>query len=854
VIITADGLVLSQYHVSHQADPADPTKDATPGTKMTVILHDGTRSEAERLGGDAVLDLSLLKLTGPGPYPHAPLSDWADVTAGETVLKAGHPRGYFGGQPPLLRRGRVLWSGEGMFVADAPLDGGDSGGPYFDADGRLIGIVFSSWLPASVAGNGTAYTRGVIPQSAHALSQLRGRIEPMARGEVRRPSPDVEFAVRQMQVRAAKIPALTADRWSQGATTLASYREVVSVAKSGVVAILDGDSAVVLGTVVAAEGLVVTVASRVPHDARCRLPDGRLVQAKVVGVHPAFDLALLRLPAAGLEAVGWAEANPAVGSIVVAAGADDLPLAVGIVSAGRRDLPGPHPATVTRPQRQPATLPEVIGSAVQGRGYWVEFAEGEAVRAGIEPGDVILSIGGMAVRSHQELARCVRGRAAGDRLPVRLLRSGRHVELRLTLRARSVIGFTNREAGYPTVFEHDLPLDAAECGSPVVGLDGKAVGLTVARLGGSGCMAVPADVVQRLLPELKAGRPLAALPPIKAPPADGANTGGPIGNPSPSAGAPTKLTIEALRQGLADWRDRFRSLSVEYDVVSEAHVEPLQLLAWNMHSIRDYQERHQVAFDGRKRFQEIQGPSVMPFYAPLDLVVPDPKAPPEVKRAVEDARTLAVSQGKEDVDRLFAGIVGQPELSRLIYDGETCVRWSQGARKMMKVPAPRLSIFSTYLANLGLQPPDANPGERPTAQQAFWFPASLDLYETLRVLPVEQEIDGVACVILEAELNRELEGRGVRIQDRIWFASNLGFSPVRWEQREDGVLTGVRENSDFDEFALNCWLPWEATWTLYAPKWAAERYRNQPAYGFNMRLRKARVNEVPQALFQTVEQ
>src|SRR4029450_12520278 len=112
----------------------------------------------------------------------------------------------------------------------------------------------------------------------------------------------------------------------------------------------------------------------------------------------------------------------------------------------------------------------------------------------------------------------------------------------------------------------------------------------------------------------------------------------------------------------------------------------------------------------------------------------------------------------------------RPELTRLVYDGETCVRWDPALRKMTKVPASRISGFVPlmYLANLGLRPPDPDSGERPTAQQAFWFPASLDLYETSRVLPVEQTVDGCACVVLEGEFLPAVEGKRIRTQDRIW--------------------------------------------------------------------------------------
>jgi serine protease Do len=845
VIITADGLILSQYHVTHQTGAAGQAKDAVPGTKTTVILHNGTRAEAELLGADVALDLSLLKLTKPGPYPHAPLGDGPDPAPGDIVLKVGHPRGYLKGRPPLVRCGRVVWAGEGMFVSDAPIEGGDSGGPYFDPDGRLVGIVLNSWAPPGVvdpAGDAISSARGVIPASANALSRVRGCLPSMAKGEVRRPSAETaEEKVRRLEAGAAKHPPLPSGRWSQGRTTLAGYRDVVAAARTAVVAVLDGDVTVVLGTVVGGDGLVVTVASRVPDRARCRLPDGWVVAAEVAGVDPAFDLALLKLPVDGLKAVEWADADPAAGSLLAAPGPDELPIAAGVVSAARRDLPGPHPKAVARARKEPAGLPAVIGSAVEGRGYWVEYAEGNAAAAGVQAGDVILTIGGTPVRSHQDLAACVRGRVAGERLGVRLLRAGRPVELTMTLGSRFSMAVTERPGGYPTVFEHDLPLTTAECGGPVVGLDGKALGLTVARVGVSGCVAVPGAVVRRLVPGLKAGKPVPALP--KNPPEPGKAS-----RPA-AAGAPVTLTVDRLREKLTERRDRFRSLSVEYDVVSEADVEPVRLLSWNMHHVRDGHESHRVAFAGNKRFQEVRLPPVVPFAAPQDLVGPDPNAPPAVRRSVEDHRQSSVAlKGKDDVRRLFAR-ADRAERTRAVYDGETCFTLDP-AGKMMRAPPSSATVPSMYLANLGLRPPDpAAPAERRKAQQAYWFPGNLDLYEASRVLSTEQPIDGARCVVLEGEANVVVEGKKLRLSDRIWLDPTVGFGPRRWERRVGGVLTDVRANSDFEKFAAGCWLPWEASWTRCAPGWTAEEFRGRPAYTDHIRLRKARVNDVPENLF-----
>ena len=147
VIITADGIVLSQGHVSHWTfgDGATIRPDSWPtgsaGDSTTVILHDGRECPAELLGANRTHDLSLLRLLEPGPYPHVPIRATAPVEVGDWVLKIGHPLGYRKGRSAPVRLGRVTGGTAEIFGTDCMLSGGDSGGPYFSLDGQLVGIV-----------------------------------------------------------------------------------------------------------------------------------------------------------------------------------------------------------------------------------------------------------------------------------------------------------------------------------------------------------------------------------------------------------------------------------------------------------------------------------------------------------------------------------------------------------------------------------------------------------------------------------------------------------------------------------------------------------------------------------------
>ena len=182
-------------------------------------------------------------------------------------------------------------------------------------------------------------------------------LDAMRRGEV---SPyDSEESVRTDRELANSARLQAAD-FSQGSASLAQYRSIVEPTRASVVVVLNAGVAVSLGTIVGAEGWVVTKASELPGQPTCRLPDGKVVSARVAGVDPAFDLALLSVPATDLKPVRWADDfNPPVGTLLAAVGTEQ-PLAVGVVSVPRRDLGAPVRPTDALPLRIPAGRPEIV--------------------------------------------------------------------------------------------------------------------------------------------------------------------------------------------------------------------------------------------------------------------------------------------------------------------------------------------------------------------------------------------------------------------------------------------------------------------------------------------------------------
>jgi serine protease Do len=129
VIISEDGYVLTAGHVS-----------GTPNKKVILTLADGRKVKAVTLGANRIIDSGLIKITDEGKYPAVEMGNSQIVKAGDWCVAIGHPGGWKQGRDPVVRLGRVLGSTKDVIRTDCTIVGGDSGGPLFDMDGKVIGI------------------------------------------------------------------------------------------------------------------------------------------------------------------------------------------------------------------------------------------------------------------------------------------------------------------------------------------------------------------------------------------------------------------------------------------------------------------------------------------------------------------------------------------------------------------------------------------------------------------------------------------------------------------------------------------------------------------------------------------
>ncbi|MDB6071351.1 MAG: hypothetical protein JWL81_2522 [Verrucomicrobiales bacterium] len=130
VIINKDGLILTAAHVTQAT-----------GNNLTIIFPDGRRVKGTSLGANRTTDAGMARITEPGDYPFVEMGSSDMLNLGDWVIAMGHPGGYSYERRPPVRLGRV-WRRDldGALFTSCPLIGGDSGGPLFDLEGRLVGI------------------------------------------------------------------------------------------------------------------------------------------------------------------------------------------------------------------------------------------------------------------------------------------------------------------------------------------------------------------------------------------------------------------------------------------------------------------------------------------------------------------------------------------------------------------------------------------------------------------------------------------------------------------------------------------------------------------------------------------
>lgn len=129
VIISSQGLILTAAHVIGKT-----------GKKMKVRFANGKRASAISLGGSELSDAGMLKIIDEGPWPFVEMAENQSSQIGDWCFGLGHPGGFDAKRGVVVRIGRIIGKKDETMQTDSRLLGGDSGGPLFDFQGKVIAI------------------------------------------------------------------------------------------------------------------------------------------------------------------------------------------------------------------------------------------------------------------------------------------------------------------------------------------------------------------------------------------------------------------------------------------------------------------------------------------------------------------------------------------------------------------------------------------------------------------------------------------------------------------------------------------------------------------------------------------
>ncbi|MGV0624713.1 S1C family serine protease [Mycolicibacter minnesotensis] len=149
IILSTDGMILTNNHVVSAAAKAEPGAKGQPRT--TVTFSDGRTAPFTVVGTDPASDIAVVRVQGVSDLTPITIGSSADLRVGQNVVAVGSPLGLEGtvttGIVSALNR-PVSTSGEAgnqntvldAIQTDAAINPGNSGGALVNMNGDLVGV------------------------------------------------------------------------------------------------------------------------------------------------------------------------------------------------------------------------------------------------------------------------------------------------------------------------------------------------------------------------------------------------------------------------------------------------------------------------------------------------------------------------------------------------------------------------------------------------------------------------------------------------------------------------------------------------------------------------------------------
>lgn len=301
-----------------------------------------------------------------------------------------------------------------------------------------------------------------------------------------------------------------------GQAVTAAFEAQRLVLQTSSAIILNGRKEIACGIVISPDGYILTKASEIAGVSSLGVTVDRQKYgaANVLVTDPAWDVALLKVDATGLVPVAFASTSDIPqGTWVAANGAT--------TRTARRLLPGIISA---KPREIPPAGGVALGVSFVAKAKTLELSgatqHGGASDAGLKKGDVILAIDGKKVATVKDIGEVLKDQKAGAMVKVTYRRGTETTTVDVRLSAKGELfeemmsrndqmsgDFSHRRSGFPRVIQHDILGSRSVVGGPLLDLDGRCVGMNIARANRAESFAIPVEELKEI-----AGRLLKAVP------------------------------------------------------------------------------------------------------------------------------------------------------------------------------------------------------------------------------------------------------------------------------------------------------------------------------------------------------
>lgn len=501
VVVSAGGHILTAAHVNK------------PGETYKVMFPDGSEHIAQGLGeielegNSSVPDVAIMKIIEPGTWPYAEMGWSYSLKKHEPCISIAYPES-LNQSLPTVRFGYIaeVQNKHGFITSTCIMEPGDSGGPLFDYQGRLIGL--HSAIDVGEKDNfdvpvdlyrkyWTALNKAETYKAYPTLKDDIG-VDPLAGALTG--SPELETLELSFRKNAAKL------------------RGSVCLLKS----VLNGQSQKVQATVIQYDAS--------PINEKLKNRSLLVSKSSLVGENPVIEFNGKEIDA----------------TVIVRDRDNDLILLSTVVKLkGGIKLSAINPDTLTpqqlgvfiiSPQSNDTYKISIIGSTefelpkMSSAGYLgagIGFKEGKltitginpdspASKAELQPGDHIAGLDEIDVVQPADFISAYQKHWPGDKIALKI-RRGNIKSLKdttlireLTLGTMPAISFNHpaenfaggkslRRDGFSKVFSHDATLKPEQCGGPVFDTKGHFYGINIARYSRISSLVMPAELILRLV-------------------------------------------------------------------------------------------------------------------------------------------------------------------------------------------------------------------------------------------------------------------------------------------------------------------------------------------------------------------